>query len=139
MKLKLLELLLGNEEDEPRMVAPSSLDIFKDEYRKFQADLYPESLVPIGSYVLVRCTQAGVHVGVLRKRKGAECELTEARRLWRWYPAKGGLLSAVACYGIKENSIVGRPITIGLTEVCEYVLCTAEAEALIRAYPDTHE
>ena len=101
----------------------------------------PEStLIPLGSYVIVRCRDAGVHAGVLRARHGRTCELSESRRLWRWYPAKGAFLSALAAYGLKHaESKVGAPVTIALTEDCEIILCTPEAEKSIRSAPNSHE
>lgn len=41
----------------------------------------------VGDLVLVRTYSAGVYVGELEKRDGAEVTLTNARRLWRWYGA----------------------------------------------------
>ena len=101
----------------------------------------PEStLIPLGSYVIVRCRDAGVHAGVLRARRGRTCELSESRRLWRWYPAKGAFLSAVASYGLKhQESKVGAPVTIALTEDCEIILCAPDAEQSIRSAPNSHE
>ena len=88
----------------------------------------------IGKYVIVRCRDAGVHAGVLREREGRECLLTEARRLWYWKPAKNGaFLSGVALYGLAKESKVGEEVTILLTENCEIIQCTGEAEASIRA------
>ena len=93
----------------------------------------------IGAYVIVRCRDAGVHAGVLQSHSGRECLLYDSRRLWYWKPAKGGLLSAVARYGVAAASKMGAPVEIHLTENCEIIRCTPEAEASLRAHPNTHE
>lgn len=94
----------------------------------------------IGKYVVVRCRDAGVHAGILEAHNGRECTLTESRRLWYWKPARGGLLSSVVVHGLDATSKVGEPQPrIILTENCEISECTAEAEASIRAQPNSHE
>jgi hypothetical protein len=88
----------------------------------------------VGKYVIVRCRDAGVHAGVLEAHQGRECILAEARRLWRWRAEGGGVsLSEVAVYGIAEDSKITVPVPrIHLTENCEIILTSAEAEASIR-------
>ena len=93
-----------------------------------------------GAYVVVRCRDAGVHAGVLESRIGRECQLSEARRLWKWTPAKGAFLNAVAAYGLKhEDSKIGTPVDILLTENCEIIACLTAAAASIRSAPNSHE
>ncbi len=87
----------------------------------------------VGKYVIVRCHDAGVHAGVLQWHYGRECLLTESRRLWWWKVKDGGaFLSGLATNGIDESSKVGAPITVHLTENCEIILCSPEAEKTIR-------
>jgi hypothetical protein len=87
----------------------------------------------IGKYVVVRCRDAGVHAGVLAAHDGREALLTEARRLWYWKPANGGMwLSGVANEGLDGSSKIGAPITVHLTETCEIILCAEQAAASIR-------
>jgi len=87
----------------------------------------------IGSYVIVRCRDAGVHAGVLTQTNGRECVLTESRRLWYWKAAKNSaFLSGVAAEGLHEDSKVGAPIDIHLTENCEIIRCSDAAETSIR-------
>lgn len=93
----------------------------------------------IGRYVIVRCRDAGVHAGVLEMHEGRECVLNDSRRLWYWKPIKGAFLSACAAYGLSTKSKVGAPIRIHLTEICEIIECSDEAEASIRAVPNSHE
>ena len=100
----------------------------------------PATGLKIGSYVLVRCRDAGVHAGELVAWNGRTAQLKASRRLWRWHQAKGGLLSGVANYGLShEKSIVGAPCDIILTETCEIIACTAEAARSIQDAPNTHE
>ena len=88
----------------------------------------------IGKYVVVRCRDAGVHAGVLESTNGRECVLNESRRLWYWKPANGAaFLSGVATEGLHKDSKVGAPIRVALTENCEIMECTTEAERSIRA------
>ena len=88
----------------------------------------------IGKYVIVRCRDAGVHAGVLEAHDGRECVLTEGRRLWYWRPAnKQKYLSGVAVAGLDKKSKVGIPVSrIHLTENCEIIECSKEAEKSIR-------
>lgn len=89
----------------------------------------------IGKFVIVRCHDAGVHAGYLESHNGRECVLKESRRLWRWYPKKGAWLSAVALYGLGEESKIGAPIRVHLTENCEIIECSADAECSIKEFP----
>ena len=87
----------------------------------------------IGSYVIVRCRDAGVHAGELVSHNGRECVLKGARRLWYWKPANGAaFLSGVATEGLSDTSKVGAPVDTHLTENCEILLCTDKAEKSIR-------
>ena len=88
----------------------------------------------IGKYVIVRCRDAGVHAGVLVSAHGRSCALRESRRLWFWRPANGAaFLSGVAVHGLADDSKIGEPVDIDLTENCEIIATTPEAEASIRA------
>ena len=93
----------------------------------------------IGKYVVVRCRDAGVHAGYLESHEGRECVLRDARRLWYWKPTKGAFLSAVASYGLNNDSKVGCPVRIHLTENCEIIECSPEAAASIISQPNSHE
>lgn len=92
----------------------------------------------IGKYVIVRCKDAGVHAGVLEAASGREAVLNESRRLWYWKSRKGSFLSGVARDGLDDESKVGGPIRIHLTETCEIIECSQEAEKTIRE-AKTHE
>ncbi len=94
----------------------------------------------IGQYVIVRCRDAGVHAGVLESHSGRECVLRDSRRLWSWKPRKNKtFLSGVAVTGLHDGSKVGTTLPkIHLTEDCEIIQCTVEAENSIRNIAD-HE
>ena len=89
----------------------------------------------IGKYVIVRCRDAGVHSGILESYNGRECVLTESRRLWYWKTKKGAFLSSLAIDGLDSaESKIGKEVPcIHLTENCEIILCTKEAEKSIRS------
>ena len=88
----------------------------------------------VGKYVIVRCRDAGVHSGILESYNGRECVLTESRRLWYWKAAKGAFLSSVAIDGLSNESKIGKELPrIHLTENCEIIECTKDAELSIRA------
>jgi len=87
----------------------------------------------IGSYVVVRCRDAGVHAGVLAQWNGREAILEESRRLWYWKPLSGKFLSAVANNGLDRKSRVGEPVKLlVLSEFCEILKCSKIAEQSIR-------
>ena len=100
-----------------------------------QSELAPINSGLIGKYVIVRCTDAGVHAGVLEAHNGRECVLLDSRRLWYWKPDNGQkFLSGVALVGLHEDSKVAAPLPrILLTENCEIILCTVVAEKSIRS------
>jgi hypothetical protein len=90
----------------------------------------------MGSFVIVRCRDAGVHAGILRSYSGREAVLDEARRLWYWKPAGGAkFLSGVAVYGLHEKSKLGEPIHVHLTETCEIIRCSETAHKSIAEMP----
>jgi hypothetical protein len=88
----------------------------------------------IGSYVIVRCRDAGVHAGVLEAHNGRECVITESRRLWSWkVRGSGDFLNAIALSGVHEDSKLSAEVPrIHLTENCEIIQCSDEAEKSIR-------
>jgi hypothetical protein len=86
----------------------------------------------IGKFVIVRCHDAGVHAGYLESYTGRECVLRDSRRLWYWKPANGAaFLSGVATEGLDNDSKVGAPIRVHLTENCEIIECSPAAEKSI--------
>lgn len=92
----------------------------------------------IGKYVIVRCRDAGVHAGVLESHEGREAVLTQSRRLWYWKPAnRKKFLSGVAAAGLDAASKVGTELDrLHLTETCEIIQCSPQAEHSIREIAD---
>ncbi len=92
----------------------------------------------VGKYVIVRCRDAGVHAGELVAHEGREATLKDSRRLWYWKPAnRKKFLSGVAVAGLHSDSKVGATLPLlHLTETCELILCTPEAEKSIREIAD---
>ena len=89
-----------------------------------------------GKYVIVRTYSAGVFAGNLRSRNGKEVELTDARRIWRWYGAAS--LSELAVSGTSQPNDCKFPVAVPfvtLTEAIEILDTTPEAEASIKAVP----
>lgn len=93
----------------------------------------------VGNYVIVRCRDAGVHAGVLVGHEGREATLSESRRMWYWKPARGAFLSGCAAHGVDSASRLGTPVRVHLTETCEIIRCSDQAEASFRAHPNSHE
>ena len=92
----------------------------------------------IGKYVIVRCKDAGVHAGILEHASGREALLSQSRRLWYWKSKKGSFLSGVARDGITNESKVGGAVRVYLSETCEIIETSEEAERTIRNAP-VHE
>lgn len=90
----------------------------------------PEQPNPhIGKFVIVRTRDAGVHCGILKSASGRGCELTDARRIWRWRGAN--TLNELANKGANETEYtrISEPVSsVVLTENCEVILCTQAAQ-----------
>jgi len=90
--------------------------------------------VKIADYVGIRCSDAGVHAGVVAEIVGRTCALDESRRLWYWKPTDGQFLSAVAVNGVHSDSKLGLPVSVILTEDCEIIHTSAMSEKSIRCH-----
>lgn len=80
-------------------------------------------------YVLVRTYSAGVHVGYLQSRKGAEVVLRNARRIWYWDGAAS--LSQLAKDGTSKPSTCKFPCEVDeitLLGAIEIIECTKKAQ-----------
>lgn len=74
---------------------------------------------------------------------GATVELTDARRLWRWWAAKGVSLSGVAAHGLHPSKIkdcrIAAPVSHALiNDVCEVLAASDEARASIEQQEASH-
>lgn len=92
----------------------------------------------IGKYVIVRSSPSGCWAGTLASIEGDKVELTDARRLWRWWAARGVSLSGVATYGLhpgkKSECKIEPPVArVAVLQVCEIIECSAKARASIEA------
>ena len=89
-----------------------------------------------GRYIIVRTYSAGVFAGILVDRQGKECELKNARRLWKWVGAAS--LSQLCMSGMSdpENCKFPEPVDcVQLTEVIEFLLCTDVSRKSIEGVP----
>jgi hypothetical protein len=85
----------------------------------------------VGKYCVVRTCTAGVHVGVVKSRRGTETVLTDAKRIWNWQGAN--TLSEISLDGIATSSKVSEPVdSIFLTQATEFIPCTPKAEKILR-------
>ena len=87
----------------------------------------------IGKYVIVRSSPSGCWGGTLASINGNTVELTDARRLWRWWAAKGVSLSGVAAHGLHPDKAsecrIAAPVSRALIlEVCEVLEATDVAK-----------
>lgn len=92
--------------------------------------------VKAGKVTLVRTFSAGVHFGIVKKRKGKEVTLINARRLWSWEGACS--LSQVAVDGVnlEESKISITVPEITLTEAIELIAMSDKAaEQMMEAKP----
>ncbi len=75
----------------------------------------------IGKKVLVRTCSAGVHFGTLVSHSGLQCQLADARRIWRWGGAN--TLHEMSLNGVdKVYSRISEPVSeIALSEAIEVI------------------
>lgn len=94
----------------------------------------------IGTPVIARCKQAGVHFGTLVSWEGEEALLINARRLWYWKCLKGHTLNAVANYGLHKDSKIPAAVSkIVLTDACELIPVTPQAAESISGMESHNE
>jgi hypothetical protein len=88
----------------------------------------------IGSRVLIRSSDSGVHHGTLHSVSGTSVRLTDSRRLWEWSTGKTGIsLSEVAICGIAQD---GSKICMNVPDmvvggVCEIIPTHGMCDATI--------
>lgn len=89
------------------------------------------------NYVIVRTYSAGVFAGNLKKRKGQEVVLTNARRIWYWTGAAS--LSQLANEGTKSPGTCKFPAPVKevtLLQAIEILAVTPAAEKSIKGVPE---
>jgi hypothetical protein len=92
-----------------------------------------------GTYVIVRCRDAGVHAGEFVSHPADRTVvLKNSRRLWYWKGAAS--LSELSVYGAKYSSECrfGVLITenISLLDACEIIVCQNEGKFMIVTCPE---
>lgn len=90
----------------------------------------------LGKYVIVRSSPSGCWAGTLASIDGDKVELTDARRLWRWWAAKGVSLSGVAAHGLHPGKSsecrIAVPVSkVMIMQVCEIIEATDVARSSI--------
>ena len=88
----------------------------------------------IGKKVIIRTYSAGVHYGEIVEKEGKEVILKNARRLWYWKTANGGIsLSEVANVGLHKDSKTCAALEMQWLDAIEIIPCTKEAIKNIEA------
>jgi len=96
-----------------------------------------------GQYVIVRTREAGVHAGIITRKKGDEVTLRDSRRLWRWWSRF--TLSELSQEGVRQDKIseckfaVPLAAEIDIRPWCEILPCTSAAEKSIREVPNANK
>jgi hypothetical protein len=99
-----------------------------------------ETFSLIGQEVIIRTYSAGAHFGTLSAKSGNEVILTNARRLWRFWCAKGIALSGVATHGVQyPKSKICEPVESIWLEAIEIIPCTPEAAQNLREAPHAQQ
>ncbi len=85
----------------------------------------------VGLRVLVRCRNAGVHVGTLESRANGVLVLLRANRIWRWRGAN--TLSEVAVRGVNRDEYTRiacevPKITLTESDVCEVIPASEDVD-----------
>ncbi len=93
--------------------------------------------IAVGSYIISRGRDSGVHAGVLESIDGSVVVLSDARRLWSWRAAgHTHTLSGVATNGLAKGSQIPPSVkVVRITDSCEQILCSQKAEQSIREFP----
>lgn len=91
---------------------------------------------PVGTCLVVRCSDAGVHYGEFVARDGRYVALTNSRRLWRFDTEGTGSCTEASRIGPQEGSRVCSviPEQVVLLDACELLPCTDVAVERFRAF-----
>lgn len=80
----------------------------------------------IGEYVVVRCTNAGVHSGILVEWDRSSVVLQDARNIWEWTEAN--TIQEISLHGIGKGSKVSETVKFSaLEETIQVLICTPKA------------
>lgn len=101
------------------------IELLTDNNKKENTD----SFIEIGTPVIVRARDAGVHFGYYQGHEGRDVKLTKSRRMCRWWAKTQMSLSAVAEFGLnldRELRIQNELPKIEIMDGCEIIPCTKE-------------
>ena len=90
----------------------------------------------VGQKVIIRTQSAGVWFGKIDGKSGNEVIVSGARRLWYWKAKQSISLSAVAQYGISNESKVAPEVPYVWLEAIELIPATKEAIKSIEGVED---
>lgn len=96
-----------------------------------------DSTTPVadGNFFIVRTDRAGVFFAQLGKREGSECELLNARRIYRWVGAN--TLSQVAMDGVGSSSQLTITVpSMTVLGVIELIPCSEKSAKSLSALPE---
>lgn len=80
----------------------------------------------IGKYVVVRCTNAGVHCGILLEWDKTSVILQDARNIWEWTGAN--TVQEISLHGVGNGSKLSETVKLSaLEEVIQVLICTPTA------------
>jgi hypothetical protein len=91
-------------------------------------------------FAVIRCRDAGVHAGFIKKIDGRSVELINSRRLYRWNSCDNTLsgLSQHGPYSSNECNFATVIPELLLTDMCEVLYCTdvaMEAIVTVKVFP----
>ncbi len=89
-----------------------------------------------GKYCIIRTYSAGVFAGTIKKHKGKEVTITNARRIWYW--AGAASLSQLAKEGTSKPKECKFPCAVKeifVSEAIEILVCTARSKKSISSVP----
>jgi hypothetical protein len=81
----------------------------------------------VGEKCIIRCNSAGVWFGEVVEKSGDEVIVKDARRLWYWKAKKSISLSAVAQYGLTDDSKVAPSVPKIWLQAIELIPASKEA------------
>lgn len=88
----------------------------------------------VGKKCIIRTYAAGVWFGEIAEKSGNEVIVKNARRMWRWFAAKGISLSEVSIHGIDHGkSKIAESVESIWLEAIELIPCTEKAIEIIEA------
>lgn len=95
----------------------------------------------VGSYVIARCSDAGVHAGYVVRTNAHYTVLRDSRRIWYWTGAAS--LSEIAVYGLnpaksERSRIAAKVPLVRLrdSDICELIVCLPAGRKSVEGFPE---